>query len=228
MPALTGLGRTAIHAFVRRQTYLNLVYLLLAFPLGLIYFGFLAIGLAVGFALILALVGIPILLLVHVVAWALMNLERWLAIRLLGVDIPPMSPVDPQGPIWRRLIGKATDTSTWTGMFFLLAKFPLGLVAFLLTIVLLSASIAFTAAPVLHLAFAIPVGPWSVDSLVESLLLAPLGVLIGVLSMNALNYTASLYGRFAWLTLGARWWEVPSPLTGEGEGVSPAIAPSRP
>ena len=79
-------------------------------------------------------------------------------------------------PLWRRLIGKATDPSTWTGMFFLLAKLPLGFVAFVLTVVLLSASIAFTAAPVLHLAFAIPVGPWSVDSLGESLLLAPIGV----------------------------------------------------
>ena len=207
MPEVTALGRTAIHAFVRRQTYLNLAYLLLAFPLGLAYFLFLAIGLAVGFALILALVGIPILLLVHLAAWALMNLERWLAIRLLGVDIPPMSPTDPQGPMWRRLIGKATDPSTWTGMFFLLAKLPLGLVAFLLTIVLLSASIAFTAAPVLHLAFAIPVGPWSVDSLAESLLLAPVGIVLGVLSVNALNYTASLYARFARLMLGERWWE---------------------
>ena len=207
MPSLTTLGRTALHAFLRRQTYLNLVYLLLAFPLGLAYFLFLAIGLAVGFALILALVGIPILLLVHLAAWALMNLERWLAIRLLGVVIPPMSPVDPQGPMWRRLIGKATDPSMWTGMFFLLAKLPLGLAAFLLTVLLLGVSIAFTAAPVLHLAFAIPVGSWSVDSLGESLLLAPLGVLIAVLSVNALNYTASLYGRFARLMLGERWWE---------------------
>ena len=213
MPALTGLGRTAIHAFVRRQTYLNLAYLLVAFPLGLTYFLFLVVGLAVGFALVLTLVGIPVLLLVHLVAWALMRLERWLAIRLLGVDIPPMSPVDPHGPMWRRLIGKATDPSTWTGMFFLLAKLPLGLVAFLLSVVLLSVSIAFAAAPVLHLAFAIPVGPWSVDSLGESLLLAPVGIVVGVLSVNALNYTASLYGRFARLMLGERWWEN-SPGTG--------------
>ena len=207
MPEVTRLGRTALHAFLRPQTYLNLVYLLLAFPLGLAYFLFLVVGLTVGFALVLTLVGIPILLLMHLAAWALMKLERWLAIRLLGVDIPPMSPVDPQGPLWRRLIGKAKDPSTWTGMFFLLAKLPLGFVAFVLTVVLLSVSIAFAAAPVLHLAFAIPVGPWSVDSLGESLLLAPLGVLIAVLSVNVLNYTASLYGRFARLMLGARWWE---------------------
>ena len=127
MPEVTRLGRTALHAFRRRQTYLNIAYLLLAFPLGLAYFLFLVVGLTVGFALVLTLVGIPILLLMHLAAWALMNLERWLAIRLLGVDIPPMSPVDPQGPMWRRLIGKATDPSMWTGMFFLLAKLPLGI-----------------------------------------------------------------------------------------------------
>ena len=206
-PAPVRLGRTAIHAFVRGRTYLNIAYLLLAFPLGLVYFGFLAIGLAVGFALVLALVGIPILLLVHLAAWVLMRWERWLAIRLLRVTIPPISHVDPQGPMLRRLVGNATDPSTWTGMFFLLAKFPLGLISFLLTVVLLAVSIAFTAAPVLHLAFAIPVGPWSVDSLGESLLLAPVGIVVGVLSVNALNYAASLYGRFARLMLGERWWE---------------------
>ena len=214
MPEVTALGRASIRAFIRGRTYLNIAYLLLAFPLGLVYFGFLAIGLAVGFTLLLALIGIPILLLVHLAAWVLMNLERWLAIRLLGVDIPPLSPVDPQGPMWRRLVGKATHPSTWTGMFFLLAKLPLGLVSFLLTVVLLSVSIAFTAAPVLHLVFAIPVGPWSVDSLGESLLLVPLGVVVAVLSVNALNYAASLHGRFARLMLGERWWEVPSPSTG--------------
>ena len=207
MPEVTALGRTALYAFVRGQTYLNIAYLLLAFPLGLAYFGFLAIGLAVGFALLLALIGIPILLLVHLVAWALMRLERWFAIGILGESIPPISPVDPQGSMWRRLVGNATDPSTWTGMFFLLTKFPLGLVSFLLTVVLLAVSIAFTAAPVLHMVFAIPVGPWSVDSLGESVLLAPIGIVVAVLSVNALNYVASLHGRFARLMLGERWWE---------------------
>ena len=102
MPELTTLGQTALRAFLRPQTYLNLVYLVLAFPLGLAYFLFLVVGLTVGFALVLTLVGIPILLLMHLAAWVLMKLERWLAIRLLGVDIPPMSPVDPQGPLWKK------------------------------------------------------------------------------------------------------------------------------
>ncbi len=197
----------APRVLVRLQTYLNLVYLLLAFPLGLAYFLFLTVGLAAGFALILTLVGIPILLLVHLAAWALMRLERELAIRLLHEKVPPLLPVDPGGPAWRRLVGRAADPSIWTGMFFLLAKLPLGLASLLLTAALLGTSVALAAAPVVHLAAAIPVGPWTVDTLGESLLVAPFGILLGILSLHVLNYAASLSGRIARLMLGARWWE---------------------
>lgn len=42
------------------RSYLNIVYLLLAFPLGTFYFVFLVTGLSLGFGLIITLVGIPI------------------------------------------------------------------------------------------------------------------------------------------------------------------------
>jgi hypothetical protein len=46
------------------QSYLNIVYLLVAFPLGTFYFVFLITGLSFGFGLFITLFGIPILLLV--------------------------------------------------------------------------------------------------------------------------------------------------------------------
>ncbi len=57
--------------YFRPQTYLNLLYLLLAFPLGLAYFVFLVTGLSLGFGLIITLAGIPILVLMLVAIWAL-------------------------------------------------------------------------------------------------------------------------------------------------------------
>src|SRR4051794_1798959 len=46
----------------RGQSYLNLLYLLAAFPLGLVYFILLITLLSAGFSTVLVLIGIPLLL----------------------------------------------------------------------------------------------------------------------------------------------------------------------
>ena len=53
------------------QTYVNIGYVLLALPLGTAYFVFLATGMSVGLGTIVIWVGIPILLLVLAVSWAM-------------------------------------------------------------------------------------------------------------------------------------------------------------
>lgn len=206
-PRVQSLARTVLSVFTRRQTYLNIAYLLIAFPLGLLYFVFLVVGLMIGFALLLTLVGIPVLLLVHLVAWVFLHLERRIAVRLLNVQIPPIGPAESSGSLWRRLIATAADPTTWTGMFFLLVKFPVGTASFALAVGLLAATLAFVAAPVAYRFGTIPVGPWGVDSFGESVLLVPLGLAMALVSMHVLNLAAFASGRFAYLMLGARWWE---------------------
>jgi hypothetical protein len=44
----------------REETYLNLIYLMLAFPLSIVYFTFLVTGLSVGFGTLIIWIGIPI------------------------------------------------------------------------------------------------------------------------------------------------------------------------
>ena len=73
------------------QTYLNMIYLLLAFPLGLFYFVFLITGLSLGIGLIIIGIGIPILLLMMTSWWGLALFERKITVWLLRVeDIHPM------------------------------------------------------------------------------------------------------------------------------------------
>ena len=69
---------------VRGQSYRNLVYLALSFPLGVAYFTFLVTGLSAGTALIIFWVGIPILLLTLAGWWVMGMLERQLVIRRCG------------------------------------------------------------------------------------------------------------------------------------------------
>src|SRR3954468_22489681 len=89
-------GRQAILGLLRApielRSYRNLLYLLLAFPLGLTYFLFLVVGLSLGLGLTIIWVGLPVLLLVLLGSRALSALERQLAIGLLGAEVPPMAP----------------------------------------------------------------------------------------------------------------------------------------
>ena len=71
---------------LRGQTYLRLAYLLLGFPLGLVYVLSLLFGLLAG--IVLTLIGSPVLIRVAIHIWNLADLERMLALRLTGVDIP--------------------------------------------------------------------------------------------------------------------------------------------
>ena len=73
------------------QSYLNIIYLLLVFPLGTFYFVFLVTGLSLGFGLLITLLGIPILLLVLGGSWVLCGFERAVAITVLKEEIPVAS-----------------------------------------------------------------------------------------------------------------------------------------
>src|SRR3954451_15157042 len=133
----------------RLRTYTNLLYLLLAFPLGLAYFVFLSVGLTTGFGLTIVWIGLPILALVFAGSWGFAAFERQAAILLLGAEIPPMAP--PPSPEARTALQRAGDffanPVTWKGMGFLLLKFPLGIVSFVSVVALLPLSSAFLLAP---------------------------------------------------------------------------------
>src|SRR5260370_2161953 len=85
-----------LHVLIEPRSYLNALYLLTAFPLGLTYFAVLVTGALVGSLLAGVLVGLLILLAVLVAAWGFSLFERELAIWLLAFDLPPLPLPDPQ------------------------------------------------------------------------------------------------------------------------------------
>ena len=58
-------------AVIEPQSYVNILYLFLVFPLGIVYFMFLVTGLSLGFGLLIIWAGIPILMLVLMGTWPL-------------------------------------------------------------------------------------------------------------------------------------------------------------
>jgi hypothetical protein len=197
----------------RLRTYTNLLYLVLAFPLGVAYFVFLVAGLAAGFGLTLVWIGIPLLALVFAGSWAFAAFERQMAIHLLGAEVPPMIPLivpAPNGEA-RSALQRAGDffgnPSTWKGMGFLLLKFPLGLVSFVAVVTMLATSSAFLLAPFAWMWGGLDIDidglVFQVDSLGGVWACSLLGLGLLFLSLNLLNALARVWRGTATLLLGS-------------------------
>ena len=189
---------------LRGRSYLNTLYSLLAFPLGVAYFVFLVVGVSLGLGLVIVWVGLIILAAVLLLSWVLSAFERQQAILLLGAEIGPMgekpaenSPVS----VWVKAF--AANRVTWTGPVFLFLKFPLGLFSFVFSVVMLSISAAFTLAP-LYYRFSPPdLYWWYADTLPEALFCSLIGMLLFILTLHAQNGLAFLWRELATLMLGA-------------------------
>ncbi|HEY7358427.1 MAG TPA: sensor domain-containing protein, partial [Ktedonobacterales bacterium] len=127
----------------QKQTYLNLLYLLGAFPLGLTYFILLVVGLSLGFSLLIIWVGIPILLATIIMWQGFASVERFLVRNWLRVPVPYLKDPRLAGMSWtKQFTARLRSPVTWTSLVYLFIEFPFGILAFTLVVTLLSASIS--------------------------------------------------------------------------------------
>jgi signal transduction histidine kinase len=186
---------------LRGQTWLNLAYLLLAFPTGLLYFIVLVVGITVGASLAILIVGLGLLLLT-LWAWrAMAALERGLARGLLGVPIA--QPPDRRDlPLVDQLKGWLRDPVTWKSLVFVALKFPLGLVSLVAVVAAGGVSLVMLFAPLIVLFTPVTVFGWIVTGSGQALPLTLAG-LVGVpLSLWLFNGLGWLWALFARVMLG--------------------------
>lgn len=224
-PKLPIMTEAALSPLRDRRTYLRIVYLLLAFPLGLTYFVLIVTGISVGLGLAVIGVGLAILA-VTMLGWLLAaRLERELAIHLLGAKIRPISAPEPQAEaLWPRLLRTLREPVTWKSLVYLLIEFPFGVFSFTLTLVLLSVSLTLALYPVAYVAvIAFPglqshvildvgLGPTGLAlapgthpfgaQFFVALLIGVAGIALLVASVAALNGAGWLWARFAEQMLG--------------------------
>lgn len=187
----------------RRQTYRNLLYLLTAFPLGLMYFIFLVVGLTTSASLLIVWVGVPLLFAMALAWWWIGAFERELAMWWLRIDIPPMGrPATGNRISWPRLREFLGNPVTWKSLLFLLAKFPLGLFSFIVAVVLITLSIGLVSAPLVLILAHSQGMPFEAQSLLGALGLALLGILLSIFSLHLMNALAWISGQFARFMLG--------------------------
>ena len=189
--------------FTKPQTYLNLIYLFLTFPLGLTYFIILITGISLGFGLMIVWVGFLILAAVFALSWALTLFERQLAIVLLRIDLPRIaSTAIPGETILQQLKRYLSSSQTWKGLAYLFIKFPLGIITFVLCVTLLSLSLGLLLAPVIYPFAHINFLNLRIDNFSLSVLAAFIGVFLTPLSLYLLNFTADLWAKFTKAMLG--------------------------
>ena len=193
-----------IRPIFQGSTYRHLVYLALAFPLGLMYFIFLVTGVSVGFGLVVVWVGIPILL-GMVLAWrGIGTFERGLHRMLLDADIaePPTRFLG-EGTLWERIKGLLQDSGTWRTLLWLFLRFPSGIFTFVVLVTLPIVALAMIVAPVtlpLDLTnWNVEVDPdwftingWSPDG-GDAWWMVPIGVLGLIIFFHVVNGLAWLY-----------------------------------
>jgi two-component system, OmpR family, phosphate regulon sensor histidine kinase PhoR len=202
------------------RAYLRILYLLLAFPLGILYFTVIVTGLSVGLGLAIVMVGFLVLILTLLVWLVFAHIERELAIHLLGAHIRPMFVPDPTPlSMWQRLLRTLGDPVTWKSLTYLLIEFPFGIFSFTVVVTLVSISLSLVLYPVIYLVLTAlyqqgldPGGTMfpgvSIDGTFHSsifvgfLLISAFGVGFAVVSVALMNGLGWLWARFAELMLG--------------------------
>lgn len=137
-----------------KRTYLNLIYLLLMFPLGIIYFTIVVTGFSLALGLLFIIIGIfvGIIFLVFVRGISIVHIS--FASALLGFELPPKTEAQVGGNgLLDKLKRILTDGKTYTSMVYMFIELPLGIIYFTLIITFLSISISFTATPFLWFLF---------------------------------------------------------------------------
>lgn len=204
-PSLGGV----LGAVVDGQTYKNLLYLVLAFPLGLLYWSILTFGFVFGLFLTIFAVGIAILVATVAAARVLAQFERWLANRLLTVDLEEPDDRPPSEGTWSSVRAILDAPSTWRGIGFLTLKLWVGIFGLVLLASLVNVLDLLTA-PIRY-PYSVEFGTvneqpvvWSIDTLPEAVLAVPLAVVAGIIVLNVANGFAYAAERMAAALLDRR------------------------
>lgn len=230
MVSTPSLGPSDVRAFFgapfRLQTYRNLLYLGLAFPLGLGYFVVFVVGISVGVGLSIIVVGLPILAAVVGLGILLAGGERWLAAALLDREFETRSTL-PNGSTRDRLVAVLTDLRTWTPLVYLPSQFFFGVLALVVVIVFFSTGVSMLFMPLyygepgvyvglfadrpveLHPALyvgwnkllvgfetVVSFGHWRIRTLSQAMVVALSGILVCLVGLNFLNGMARVDGWF--------------------------------
>jgi signal transduction histidine kinase len=184
----------------------SLLFLGSRMPLGLLYF-LLPAGIgAAGVLLVpVAGIGVAVLVVALMVAWALAAFERQLGRWWLRVEVRAASSDGPTpGSWWARLRAFVSDSVTWKSLAYLLLQLPLGVVVFPLFAGAAALALAFMASPLAYLLLVVVPRPADLDlvAFLQRLGIAFAGAIIAILVLHLAGPAGRGYGLLIQLLLG--------------------------
>lgn len=126
-------------------------FMLLSFPLGLIFFVAVAVGLSVGLGTLVVWIGLPLLIGTLAMARGIGAIERSLARELLGVSFTEPRPRPGTQGILRWASSYMRDSLAWRSLLYIVVKFPICIAAFSLAISFVLTTIGLVLAPLGYL-----------------------------------------------------------------------------
>jgi signal transduction histidine kinase len=175
----------ALRAPFELRTWKETIHLLLNLPIGMATFTIVVTGFALGFGLLITLIGIPILFALLYISRAMGTFERVRAALLLDAEVPrPYRPDPPGNTWWRAHLARATDPATWIELAYHLLLLPIGTITF--TIVLTFWTLGLTLFLIPILGWTLPEGVQVFDSwIMITVTDSPLTIQIGNVSSTA-------------------------------------------
>jgi hypothetical protein len=168
-----------LDGYADRRVWRRVAYLVLGLPLGVLGFVVLVTGGSLGLGLLVTLLGIPVLVVTLLVARALAAFERRLAWSLLEAPMPSggRAPTEPERGLWQRFRALVAGARTWWELGFLLLRFPLGLLDFLVVTSIAALALSGLVQPIVVAAgVESEIGSWRIDRFPESLVFLPVSI----------------------------------------------------
>lgn len=190
------------------QSYRNVLYLLTAFPLGLVYFILTIVGISLGAGLAVLGVGLAILFATVVGVRAMAAFERTLANALLGTDLRAPDDVETGNGLLDTAKNYLLAESTLQAFGFVFAKFALGIGSFVALVTVLGTAVELLLLPVAP-AGALNVQVFGVrpatlfQTSTQRLLAVPLGAVVLLVAVPVLNAVARANAAVIEALLGA-------------------------
>ena len=179
-----------------------LLYMLIAFVTGVIYFTWAVTGVSVSVSFLIFIFGFPIALLFLLSVRGLALLEGRLVEALLGIRMPRRPLFSHQDMKWfDRLKALVTDKATWLMLVYMLIQFVLGTIYFVVLVTVLALSLSFMLLPFIQLFWNVPVMQWGVERIFLPywilVLISLGGLLLWTSFMHLARVIGQLHGRMA-------------------------------
>jgi hypothetical protein len=139
------------------RAYGALFFMLFSLITGILYFTWAVTGMSLSLGLMVLIIGLPFFGLFLFSIQGLALVEGRLIEALLGIRMPRRGPSAPAAKgIWKKFTARVTDRRTWTTLFYLVLKLPLGVLSFSVFLVLVVYALQLMFLPFLQLVLDAP------------------------------------------------------------------------